>query len=97
MHPLVGKGVEIGVSTGRFAEPLGIEIGVEPSKRMRETAKKRGIQVVGGIPEKVPFDKAGEGSPSSPGKKARSDFFEVIKRNQNRRKRDGERSNGSKF
>ncbi len=58
MLPLVGKGVEIGVGTGRFAEPLGIEIGVEPSKRMRETAKKRGIQVVGGIAEKIPFDDA---------------------------------------
>ena len=56
--PLVGKGLEIGVGTGRFAEPLGIKIGVEPSKRMRQIAEKRGIQVVDGIAEKVPFDDA---------------------------------------
>jgi SAM-dependent methyltransferase len=56
MLPLVGKGVEIGVGTGRFAEPLGIKIGVEPSKRMRQIAEKRGIQVVGGTAEEIPFD-----------------------------------------
>jgi len=27
------KGVEIGIGTGRFALPLGIKIGVEPSKK----------------------------------------------------------------
>jgi len=51
-----GHGVEIGVGTGRFAEPLGIKIGVEPSKRMREIAQKRGIQVLGGVAEELPFD-----------------------------------------
>jgi SAM-dependent methyltransferase len=56
MIPTHAHGVEIGVGTGRFAGPLGIKIGVEPSKRMREIAKKRGIQVVDGIAEKVPFD-----------------------------------------
>ncbi|MBA7707387.1 hypothetical protein ES703_116259 [subsurface metagenome] len=50
-----GHGVEIGVGTGRFAEPLGIKIGVEPSKRMREIAQKRGIQVLDGVAEEVPF------------------------------------------
>ena len=33
MLPVGGHGVEIGVGSGRFAEPLGIKIGVEPSKR----------------------------------------------------------------
>jgi len=56
MVPTAGRGVEIGMGTGRFAEPLGIKIGVEPSKRMREIAQKRGIQVLDGVAEKLPFD-----------------------------------------
>jgi len=56
MLPAKGHGVEIGVGTGRFAEPLGIKIGVEPSKRMREIAQKRGIQVLGGVAEELAFD-----------------------------------------
>ncbi|MBW1946127.1 MAG: class I SAM-dependent methyltransferase [Deltaproteobacteria bacterium] len=59
MLPTVGHGVEVGVGTGRFAEPLGIKIGVEPSKRMREIAQKRGIQVLDGVAEELPFDDAG--------------------------------------
>ncbi len=53
--PTDGKGIEIGVGTGRFAAPLGIEFGVEPSATMRERAKQRGVQVVGGIAEALPF------------------------------------------
>ena len=56
MLPPEGHGLEIGVGTGRFAEPLGIKIGVEPSKRMREIAQKRGIKVLDGVAEKLPFD-----------------------------------------
>ena len=56
MLPPGGYGVEIGVGSGRFAEPLGIKIGVEPSKRMREIAQKRGIKVLDGVAEKLPFD-----------------------------------------
>ncbi len=48
MIPASGRGVEIGVGTGRFAEPLGIKIGVDPSKRMGEIARKRGIRVLNG-------------------------------------------------
>jgi ubiquinone/menaquinone biosynthesis C-methylase UbiE len=48
-------GLEIGVGTGRFAEPLGIEYGLEPSKSMAEIAKKRGIKVYEGIAENIPF------------------------------------------
>ncbi len=59
MLPVGGRGVEIGVGSGRFAEPLGIKIGVEPSKRMREIAQKRGIQVLNGVAEELPFDDAG--------------------------------------
>ncbi|MEA2038342.1 MAG: class I SAM-dependent methyltransferase [Thermodesulfobacteriota bacterium] len=56
MIPTSGRGMEIGVGTGRFAKPLGIKIGVEPSKRMRGIAQKRGIQVLDGVAEELPFD-----------------------------------------
>ena len=51
----MGKGVEIGVGTGRFAEPLGIKLGVDPSESMREVARKRGVDVVPGVAEDLPF------------------------------------------
>lgn len=54
--PKRGKGVEIGVGTGRFAAPLGIRVGVEPSKAMREVAQKRGIEVIDGVAEALPFE-----------------------------------------
>ena len=53
--PKSGEGLEIGVGTGRFATPLHVEFGVEPSSRMREIAKHRGIEVVGGVAESLPF------------------------------------------
>jgi ubiquinone/menaquinone biosynthesis C-methylase UbiE len=49
-------GVEIGVGTGRFALPLEIKIGVEPSKKMAEISRKRGIQVYEGVAEQLPFN-----------------------------------------
>lgn len=48
-------GVEVGVGTGRFAIPLGIKVGVEPSKRMAEIAKERGVQVYRAVAEALPF------------------------------------------
>lgn len=48
-------GVEIGIGTGRFAKPLGVEIGVEPSSHMRKVAQKRGIKILDGVAEKLPF------------------------------------------
>jgi SAM-dependent methyltransferase len=53
--PPEGMGVEIGVGTGRFAGELGIPLGVEPSKSMRKMARERGIAVIGGIAEALPF------------------------------------------
>ena len=50
-----GKGVEIGVGTGRFAGPLGIRFGIEPSDRMREIARQRGSHVLNGLAEELPF------------------------------------------
>ena len=59
MIPTPAKGVEVGVGTGRFALPLGIEIGVEPSKRMGEVAQRRGIKVLEGVAEELPLADAG--------------------------------------
>ncbi len=53
--PAIGKGLEIGVGSGRFAKPLGIKYGVEPSEKMREIAQKRGIEVMDGIGESLPY------------------------------------------
>ncbi len=53
--PASGKGVEIGVGSGRFAEPLGITAGVEPSAAMAILARLRGIQVTEAVAEALPF------------------------------------------
>ncbi len=53
--PSNGTGLEIGVGTGRFASPLGIRFGVEPSRSMAGLAKERGIAVAGGLAEALPF------------------------------------------
>lgn len=49
------QGVEIGIGTGRFSENLDIMIGVEPSHPMAEIARRRGIEVLEGIAEKLPL------------------------------------------
>jgi SAM-dependent methyltransferase len=53
--PEGGIGLEVGVGTGRFAERLGIKTGIEPSVRMREIARNRGIKVLAGVAENLPF------------------------------------------
>ena len=53
--PWSGLGVEIGVGSGRFAAPLGVQVGVDPSPRMLALAAARGIEVVEGVAEKLPF------------------------------------------
>lgn len=50
------KGIEIGIGTGRFAIPLGIREGVEPSESMREFSLKKGLKVYNGIAENLPLD-----------------------------------------
>jgi SAM-dependent methyltransferase len=49
------RGLEIGVGTGRFAVPLGIEVGVEPAAAMAGTAHRRGIKVYRAVAEALPF------------------------------------------
>ena len=53
--PARGTGLEIGVGSGRFAVPLGIKYGLEPSNNMRQLASERGVEVVGGVAEKLPY------------------------------------------
>jgi SAM-dependent methyltransferase len=56
--PPAGEGLEIGVGSGKFAERLGIRVGVEPSGRMRRLAESRGICTVNGVAENLPFPDA---------------------------------------
>jgi len=53
--PLQGVGLEIGVGSGRFAAPLGLQVGVDPSAEMLTRARARGIRVVQGTAEALPF------------------------------------------
>ncbi len=53
--PEEGKGLEIGVGTGRFAGPLNITIGLDCSKNMLDIAEKRGVNVRWGYAESLPF------------------------------------------
>ena len=49
------EGMEVGVGSGKFAAPLGIAIGVEPSEKMTIKARKQGINVYPGVAEDLPF------------------------------------------
>jgi SAM-dependent methyltransferase len=56
--PLTGRGLEIGVGTGRFAAPLGVALGVDPSPEMLAYAAARGIETIQGVAEALPFTDA---------------------------------------
>ena len=49
------NGLDIGCGSGRFAIPLNIHTGVEPSKQMRELAKDKGLDVFDNTAEQLPF------------------------------------------
>ncbi len=53
--PKSGKGLEVGVGTGRFASSLGIKNGIDTSANMLKIARKRGIKVRQARAEKLPF------------------------------------------
>ncbi|MGM0432539.1 MAG: class I SAM-dependent methyltransferase [Spirochaetota bacterium] len=53
--PEGAEGLEIGVGSGKFAAPLGVQTGLEPSTAMAEKARKRGIKVYTGVAEDLPF------------------------------------------
>jgi ubiquinone/menaquinone biosynthesis C-methylase UbiE len=50
-----GRGLEVGVGSGRFAVPLGIHCGIDPSLGLAMIAQRRGIGVVLGEGEHLPF------------------------------------------
>lgn len=47
--------LEIGVGTGKFAEKLKIDFGVDPSEEMLRKTFRRGIKVVRAVAERLPF------------------------------------------
>jgi ubiquinone/menaquinone biosynthesis C-methylase UbiE len=58
MPPHGSEGVEVGVGSGKFAVPLGIKTGVEPSEKMAAKAKMQGIDICRGVAEDLPFPDA---------------------------------------
>lgn len=50
-----GLGLEIGVGTGYFAEKLGIQVGIDPSRNMLKIARNRNIDVIQAFGERLPF------------------------------------------
>jgi len=54
--------LEIGVGSGRFARALGIETGIDPSPRLVEIARKRGINALDGRGEQRLFDEESFGA-----------------------------------
>ncbi len=54
--------LEIGVGSGRFAQALGIEAGIDPSIKLIEMARRRGINAFLGRGEEELFDKESFGT-----------------------------------
>lgn len=54
--PHEGKGIEIGVGSGRFADPLNVAYGVEPAENMAKLARARNITVYKGYAEALPIE-----------------------------------------
>jgi len=53
--PWSGRGLEIGVGTGRFAAPLGVEFGIDPAAEVLDYARERGVRVARAVAEALPF------------------------------------------
>ena len=47
--------IEIGIGSGRFAQALGIDIGLDPSSELLKIARNRGVSVLLGQGEGTPF------------------------------------------
>ena len=54
--PPFEKGIEIGVGSGRFALPFGIKEGVDPSPKMAEISRSKGIVMIDGVAEALPLE-----------------------------------------
>jgi SAM-dependent methyltransferase len=55
LPPSDSRSIEVGVGSGRFAAPLGVTLGVEPSRALGRMARQRGIEVIRGRAEALPF------------------------------------------
>jgi ubiquinone/menaquinone biosynthesis C-methylase UbiE len=53
--PWRGLGLAIGVGTGRFAAPLGVQVGIDPAREMLSYATNRGISAIQAVAEALPF------------------------------------------
>jgi len=53
--PWRGLGLAIGIGTGRFAAPLGVQIGIDPVREVLDYAMNRGISTVQAVAEALPF------------------------------------------
>ncbi len=47
--------LEIGVGSGRFAAALGVDVGIDPADKLLVMARQRGLRVLQGRGEKLPF------------------------------------------
>ena len=56
LHMLPQAWLEVGVGSGRFAQALGIETGIDPSAKLLKIAKKRGISGFLARGEEIFFD-----------------------------------------
>jgi ubiquinone/menaquinone biosynthesis C-methylase UbiE len=54
-HDFRGRWLEVGVGTGRFAQALGVQEGIDPSPQMLDKAGRRGICTYRGKAEHLPF------------------------------------------
>jgi ubiquinone/menaquinone biosynthesis C-methylase UbiE len=53
--PDQGRGLEVGVGSGRFAGAFDICCGIDPSRELLRIAKRRGVEVVLGRGEHLPY------------------------------------------
>ena len=53
--PWDGLGLAIGVGTGRFAAPLGVQVVIDPARAVLNYAANRNISSVQGVAEALPF------------------------------------------
>jgi len=48
--------LEVGVGSGRFAQALGIDVGIDPSNKLLALARNRNVKVIFGYGEELPFN-----------------------------------------
>ncbi len=48
--------LEVGVGSGRFAAALGINVGIDPSEKLLEIARRRGVHATRAYGEHLPFE-----------------------------------------